>query len=399
MNNISSRQRMLAAFSCEKPDHVPCCFMLFQVLQRKSANDFEFFDRQLELGLDARVELPDISMPIGSDVSTRTWKEQPEGERVPLLHKEYRTPSGTLTTVVRQTEDWPYGDEVPLFDDYLAPRSQKFLVTGPGDLPALRHLLVPSSDEDIAAFRETAAEYKRYAEDKGLLFCGGWRDWRSNPVSVVGEQGSATLGLDALMWLCGATAPMYWAYDQPGFLEELIDIVTTWDLRQLEIMLDAGAELIIERAYYSGTDYWSPRLYRQFVAPALREKIALTHEAGAVFGYEMSTGMMPLLDDLLGMNMDVIMGIDPVQGTRTDLDVLADWARGRMCLWGGVNAAMCVQRGTAAEIWQAVEEAIATCGPHGGFILSPVDNIMDTSRKTWRNVLEFIRAWQHLRNV
>ena len=78
---------MLAAFSCEKPDHVPCCFLLFQVLQRRSSNDFDFFDRQRELGLDVRVELPDISMPIESEVSVTTRKEEPEGERVAVLRR------------------------------------------------------------------------------------------------------------------------------------------------------------------------------------------------------------------------------------------------------------------------------------------------------------------------
>jgi len=394
MNALSSRERLLAALSCQKPDHVPCCFMIFQSLQKQCSDDFEFFDRQLALGIDVRVELPDVPMRFAPDVSVHTWKEQPRGEAVPLLHEEYRTPAGTLTTIVRQTGDWIHGDDVPLFDDYLAPRAVKFLVSERADIAALRHLLVPPSGEDIAAFRESAAEYKRYAESKGLLLCGGYRDWRSNPVSVVGNQGGAMLGIDALMWLCGATAPLYWAFDQPDLLEELVALVAAWDRRQMELMFDAGAELIIERAWYAGTEFWSPKLYRQFIAPTLREKIQIAHQAGAKFGYIITSGMMPLLDDLLDLQIDAIIGVDPIQGKGTQLDVLARRARERMCIWGGVNAPMSVEHATRAEIWQAVENAISICGGNGGFILSPVDNILDSSQETWENVIEFVKAWQ-----
>ena len=399
MESLSSRERMLAALSCEAPDYVPCCFMVWWALQRSCQDGWEFFDRQLALGVDVRIELPDVPWHFDPGVSVRTWKDQPEGERYPLLHKEYRTPSGTLTTAVRQTEDWPYGDEVPLFDDYLASRSTKFSVTKPADLPALRHLLTRPSDEGIAAFREEAAEHKRYADDKGLLLSGGWRDLRSRPLPVVGHEGGAMVGSDALMWLCGATAPLYWAYDQPGFLEEIIDLVATWDRYQAELYLDAGADLLIERAWYAGTEFWSPKLYRQFIVPMLSDKIALTHEAGAKFGYILTAGSMPLLDDLLDLGIDVLIGVDPVQDKGMDLDVLVPRTSGRMCLWGGVCAPLTVEHGTSKEIWRAVEEAIGKCGPRGGFILSPVENVIDTSQETWRNVREFIKAWKHLRHI
>ena len=56
-------------------------------------------------------------------------------------------------------------------------------------------------------------------------------------------------------------------------------------------------------------------------------------------------------------------------------------------------------RATREDIWQAVEQVIATCGPQGGFILSSVENVIDPSDKTWQNVLEMIKAWQEMRHV
>ena len=58
-------------------------------------------------------------------------------EHWPIMVKEYHTPAGTLRVKVRQTDDWRWGDHVPFLDDYIVPRSRKFLVTGSKDLDGL----------------------------------------------------------------------------------------------------------------------------------------------------------------------------------------------------------------------------------------------------------------------
>ena len=360
--------------------------------------DFEFYQKQLDLGLDVRVELPDLPIGPGSDVSVRCWKEAPakEGD-VSLLHKEYDTPSGTLKAIVRQVEDWPYGDQVPLLDDYLACRSEKFLVSRPEDLPALRHLLAPPGDEAIAAFGDMAKEYRRFAEDHELLFTGGYRTYRADNIPLSGADGT-TFGIDGLMWLCGSTEPLFWAYDQPGFLEELIDIMATFTRRRIEIFLDLGVRVIFKRAWYEGTSFWSPELFRKLIAPVLREDIALVHQAGVKFGYFQDSGTMPILDQLLELGVDALVGFDPVEGIGTDLAELASRVSGKMCLWGGVCGPLKIEQKSYEDIRQAVANAISTCGTSGGYIVAPVALRAD-SEETWQNVRDFIKAWQEARDV
>ena len=394
-NRCSSREAMLTALAAEKPDYVPCCFMIFSALRQQCKDEFEFVERQIELGLDARLDLPDLPIRFGPEVSVHESKHQPPGAKTELLRKEYQTPAGTLTAVVRKTADWPYGDHVPLFDDYLAPRSEEFLIAQPSDLPALRALLAAPEDEDISDFHAYAAGAKRFAQDRGLLFCGGWGSGAQQP-SAVGADGG-TMGIDALMWLSGPTQPLIWAYDQPDLLEETVEIIADWNRRRMEVILDAGVDLLIKRAWYEGTDFWSPALYRKFIVPVLREDIALTHQAGAKFAYILTSGMMPLLDDLLALGIDVVIGVDPVQGKGTDLQALADRCAGKMCLWGGVNGFITIERGTPEEVKEAVQESTEILAPAGGFILSPVDNVTDTSEHTWRNVRLFIDTWRELR--
>ncbi len=82
------------------------------------------------MGLDDTIQL---EPPLGyvekyvpellPEVRSRVECLPPEiGEKYPKLKKVYETPEGTLQTVVAKTEDWPYGNEVHLFDDYNIPR-------------------------------------------------------------------------------------------------------------------------------------------------------------------------------------------------------------------------------------------------------------------------------------
>lgn len=394
-SHYSSKEHLLAALNCKAGSKIPCCFMIFTALKEQCNDEFEFVDRQLELGLDARIHLPELPVRFHPDVSIREWKENPADSDVPLLYREYRTPEGILRSIVRQTRDWPYGDHVPLFDDYVTPRSVKYLLTKPADLPAFKFLLQPPVKNDITVYKTEALKVKQFATDRELLFCGGWdsRSIGENQYLIGSDYG--TMGVDALMWLCGGTNPLYWAYDQPDFLEELIAILAQWNRNRMEIMLEYGIDLMIKRAWYEGTDFWSPQLYRRFISPLLKKEVELTHQAGAKFGYIITSGMMPLLDEFFSLGIDVLIGIDPKQGKGTDLQDLVDKVGRKICLWGGVNGCITIEEGTPDEVRDEVETAINIFGEIGGFILSPVDNVRINSAHAWRNVLVLIDAWRN----
>jgi hypothetical protein len=369
--------------------------MIFSVLRHKSKDHFECVERQLELGIDAVVDLrvlpvfqkADISeltgLPIRfrRGVKTREWRGTRPGEPYPLLHKEYSTPSGPLTTVVQQSGDWPHGDHVPFLDDYLIPRSRKFLVAGRADLKPLKHLLGPPSSSDIAKFRDYAAKARSFADQRQLLLSGGW--------------GAA---MEVACWLCGIENLMYLTFDQPDFVQELAGMLSAWNRSRMEVMLDAGVDLFVRRGWYENASFWSPETYRKFILPDLCRDAEIVHQAGAKFAYILTTSSTPLLGMLMEAGVDVLVGVDPVQGMGTDLAETKRLTAGRMCLWGGVNGFVTVERGTPKQVRNAVSQAIRILAPGGGFILSPVDNVRDPSEKAWKNVLTLIEAWKERRD-
>jgi uroporphyrinogen-III decarboxylase len=386
--NLSSRQRLLRAINKQDIDYLPCSFMSFAIMRKRQNEDwYAVALAEKAMGLDPmlfipmasraeRREHPDLrGLPVrlGSSVTTRQWKD---GN---LLQKVYDTPAGPLSTQVRISEDWPHGDRIPFLDDYQVPRAEKPLITGADDLPALSFLLAQPDPQDLAAFHLEAQTARNFAEREGVLLAGGWG-----------------VGMDMANWLCGMQNLMMLAIDQPAFVEELLEMIHLWNMARMRVVLSAPVDIYIRRAWYEGCDFITPRFFKQYVLPRIQREAALAHEYGSQFGYICSSGTRPMLDLYAESGIDVLIGVDPIQGTHTDMPLMKARLAGKVSLWGGVSAAVTVERGSEDEVRQAVQLAISSLGPKE-FILSPVDNLTVDDPHTWENIRVFISEWQKSR--
>jgi uroporphyrinogen-III decarboxylase len=381
---------MLKALSCQPTDRVPCSFMSFTALRRRQREDLRALcQAELALGLDAFLFIPSAPRPARPDhpelrglpirfhpsVTTREWQSA-GAAGAKILHKEYGTPAGPLATSVQLSEDWPHGDHIPFIDDYQIPRMLKPLVASRADLEALAWLLAPPAPGDIAQFQKEAEAARAFAAAQGVLLCGGWG-----------------VGMDMANWLCGMQNLMVRMLEDEPFVSDLLEMIHAWNLQRMEVVLAAPVELYLRRAWYEGCDFITPDFYRKAILPRLKKEAALAHARGAKFGCICSSGLNPIVDFLVEAGVDVLLGIDPVQGTHTDFALIRRKTAGRLCLWGGVSGAITVERGTEAEIRQAVDHALQTLGPTG-FILSPVDNITVDAPATWQNIEIFLDEWR-----
>ncbi|HIE28511.1 TPA: hypothetical protein EYP66_14620 [Candidatus Poribacteria bacterium] len=379
MNSIlSSLERMLLAINHQEADRVPLVFNVFTwnpPPHLKYSSALERVDKFLHFGIDDTISL---SAPFRyhPDVTTRTWREI-TGERYPILFKEYETPKGTLRQIAWQTEDWPHGDDIPIVGDHNISRSQKFPVESPEDLEKLPYLFFQPNREQLNDFKEHVQNIKKFASDRQILIeghAGGFGDYAA--------------------WLMGIQNLIIAMCDRPGFVHQLLDTILEWEMRDIDILLDTSVvDVIIHRGWYECADFWSPHLYRQFIAPRLKKKIQLVHQAGKKFGYIMSTGIMPLLDIFSELDFDILIHVDPVQGG-AHLPRLKKEIGERVCFWGGVNSAITLGRGSKDEIRDAVTFAISTLAPRGGLILSAADCLF--SDTPWENVRTMIERWREI---
>jgi len=389
---LSSRERLLAAMSLAEPDHVPLCLKWwerpFLAEEREGwRTQFERVPRVLKLGIDDTLTLK-VPISLNPKVKTRIKKVHPAGERYPLLVKEYQTPKGSLKRVVRQTSDWPYGDDMPLLTDFVIPeaRSVKYLVESEDDLEALSCLLDEPSKVEIRTFLGEAEKIGRFANGNGVLVDAG----------MFYEEGheSGIFGADALPWLCGLVNTMKAAYLRPSFVEEILDVIQEWDLRYLRLAAESGVvDMIVHRGWYANADFWPPKIYRRFILPYVKRLADCTHRHGLKLCYIMSMSVMPLLGFFKEAGIDVLYGPDPVQGG-ADLAKVKREIGDCICIWGGLNSAVTLKLWSEKQITEAVVDAMKILAPGGGFVLSAIDQVFPDT--PWKSIEVMIDIWKRL---
>ena len=111
-------------------------------------------------------------------------------------------------------------------------------------------------------------------------------------------ESTTSSGTDMATWLCGVDGMLYMAMDKPDLFEALLDIIHERDKRVTEVALDTPVDLVLRRGWYEGVAFWSPALFRRFLKPRIAEITQMAHQGKRLMGYIMSTGFMPMLDDL-----------------------------------------------------------------------------------------------------
>ncbi len=206
------------------------------------------------------------------------------------------------------------------------------------------------------------------------------------------------MGADCMSWLSGFVDVMILSLENPDLIREYMRIIHEWNLERIGIYLDlTAADIIIRRAWYENTEFWTPAAYHQIIQPFLKKEVEMVHQAGRKFGLITTSAFTPLLDDILDSGVDVLIGVDPEEGKDTDLaQIKARFAEKKRALWGGVSGTLTVEQGTMPETEKAVQHAMEVLSPGSGFILSPVDNVREETPQVWDNTRAFIQTWKRL---
>lgn len=313
-----------------------------------------------------------------SDPSYRSDMAEPR-QLSRILTREYDTPVGPIRHAVRHTGPEPAGwviqpDHVPLFEDFNIPRAVRHAVSGPADVPAISYLYAPQNEAARAAFAERMARVGAFAGEQGIAV-----------------QAWSAFGMDAVVWLAGTENAVLLAMDEPEAFGRLVDAIARTDYARTELALDTpGVDLIVQRGWYSSTDFWSPALFDRYVAPHLAELARLVHSRGHKLAYVMTTGVEILGSKLADAGVDVLYFVDPVQD-RVSLSRAREELSDRMTLVGGTNA-LTLGSGDPARIREEVIRAVDALGNTRRFILHPVDALFPDT--PWEGVEALIAAWK-----
>ncbi|MEW6751249.1 MAG: uroporphyrinogen decarboxylase family protein [Candidatus Latescibacterota bacterium] len=389
---MSSRERLLAAFRRQPHDHVPFSPYTGQGPWWERPlywrDQFERADRMLELGLDPTIDiwLPDPEPH--PDVEIRTWRDTSGPE--PLLTKEYRTPAGVLRQVVRESPDWcsaQHGPWVPttfgiekrahynldLIDDHAVSRRTEPWIKGEADLEKLRYLIRAPRGHALDEWRMDAARAGEMARQREVLL-----------------QARRTITGDAFMWFCDIPEFAVCMIEAPGFVREFLAIFEGWAEDLTVLALEAKVDVVQHRGWYEIPTYWGVQPWREYLMPFVQRQAAMVHAAGKLHSYLLPEGHGPLSGALRELGTDVLFAVDPRKLHGGDLHSLFAALGDGKCFWGGVNAEVTVASGSEAQIRAEVREAVEALGGNHGLVLSA---LLFSDVPTAR-ILALVEAWR-----
>ncbi len=388
---MTSRERILAAWDGLPSDYIPLttwCFGFAGPKELRWEREGKVVDHWFSLRMEhihtlphpwtleddfARVrawanwgvdDILDVSVPWSVHPEV-TWKDSTEAESdmYPVMTRTYSTPAGLVAHAVRKTgEDIADGwviqpDYVPLIEDFNIPRGVNHLISAPVDIDKLEYLYAGPDREAQSWFDERMSKVSVFAEEEGIAV-----------------QAWSAFGMDGVVWFTGVENAILLALDHPKDFRRLIDAVNATDAARTRLAASKpGVDMVIQRGWYSSTDFWSPALFDEFLYDGIRQNAEIAHANGKKFGYVMTTGVEILGPRLVNAGVDVLYFVDPVQD-RIDLETAKEEFGSQMTLVGGTNSLSLIAD-NQGRIDDEVCRAIDILGPSNRFILHPVDAI------------------------
>ncbi|MFC1558331.1 uroporphyrinogen decarboxylase family protein [candidate division KSB1 bacterium] len=406
---MTSKERLLSVWSGNKPDHIPLTTQCFGfkpkeelTWERNGKPVKRWYTKRLEhihtlpqnweveddfrraltwkqLGID---DIIDISIPWSINPEA-VWEDSiiplPNEHDSPVMVRRYTTPSGELRHAVKKTQEesgegWiVQPDYVPLFEDYNMPRGVEHAVNSPENIPVIRHLYAPPDNNAEEWFNKRMNKIEPFSTENGFAV-----------------QAWACFGMDAVLWLTGVDGAILMAMDNPESFSELCDIVAETDYARAELACkNPAVDMIVQRGWYSGTDFWSPDLFKKFVYPGLKEIVDLVHKYDKKFCYVITTGIETMGKYLINADIDVLAYIDPVQDSIT-IETAKEMFCDKITISGGFNS-ISLNSMDKAKIEDEVKYLIDELGPTNRFILHPLCSLFPDT--PWEGVEMLIEAW------
>jgi uroporphyrinogen decarboxylase len=120
----------------------------------------------------------------------------------------------------------------------------------------------------------------------------------------------------------------------------------------------------------------SPKMFRQFIKPRLKSQIDTIKESADVKVLMHCDGaILPIIEDLIEIGVDIINPIQTVVSGFEDTSVLKEQFGERISFHGGIDVQQVLPNASVEEVRQEVRHRIKDLGQGGGYILAPCHNV------------------------
>ena len=184
---------------------------------------------------------------------------------------------------------------------------------------------------------------------------------------------------------------------RPEYTAELFDKTMQFTLHAGLHFIDEGADMI-----WLGDDVgmqdgmlFSPAMWRELLKPRMAVLISAykARNPKVLVAYHSCGNIMPIIDDLIEIGLDVL---NPIQPHAMDPADIKRKFGDRLAFWGSIDIQDTLPHGSREDIRAEVKLRMETIGKGGGLLLTPAHNVQsDTSLA---NILAFYEAARELGN-
>lgn len=355
MDEMTSKERMLAALGNKQPDRVPAapdisnmvpCRLTGKPFWEIYANQDPplwraYIDAVRYYGIDGWFTYGDLQYKLKSEISieSRIIKKAPGRWDVMNI---YHTPDGDLTEVLANPADNP------------PTRVEKLVKDFKEDFKRLRHVFAEPAGYDPGFYRLQQKELG----DLGMMSVGIFPP--GLPMYTEYFNGSLEAAIYAMV-------------DYPELFEELCELHERQCVKMTEMAIDAGVESVLTGGSGSIT-LQSPEIWRKLALPALKKITGMCREAGIVCGIHSCGKEMYLIEACAAeTDLDYVNPLEvPAMGD-CDLGECKKRFGDKLALMGNLHTTSVMLQGNRRDVRRESMKAILAAGGQGGFVLSTGD--------------------------
>jgi uroporphyrinogen-III decarboxylase len=326
---MTSKERVMAAFNFEEPDHVPAWM-------GASPEFRELMREHLELPNDES-----LSVHIGDDF--RRVYARYDGpsafsptENLNYPGATYRTPFGV------ERHGYGYGMPLnrPLVDVETVKEVHDYAWPDPEWM-------------DVSQIRDEALQYGgQYA-----ILGGDWSPFWHDALDL--------LTFEKLSYLM---------YDNPDLVDALLQHIVDYYFAVSKRIFEAASDAI--DIFFIGNDFGGQtgpligdKLFRRFFVPHLKRLADLGHDHGLKVLMHCCGGFAPLIPAMIEAGLDGVQALQPTCKGMDPADLKAEFGDS-IVLMGGVDTQMLIE-GTPKQTWTETRRVIEIMKYGGGYICSP----------------------------
>ncbi len=156
-------------------------------------------------------------------------------------------------------------------------------------------------------------------------------------------------------------------YEHPDEMHELIDYITDYRLRYIQLVIEKlRPDLILSHDDWGTKDslFMKAEMWRAFYKEPYRKFYGYIRSQGVIAMHHADSYLVPIIEDMVEIGIQGWQGVLP----ENNVAALLEQLQGRMLLMGGIGAVIDRADATPEEISAYVRDVLEVCCPRGHYV-------------------------------